>query len=556
MSSVFKKHITRYLDADGRQVPSDTPGARKVKELSAKWYGRVPGERRPVPLSTNKATAERMLHKKINQAERVEIHGADPYEAHRKRPLREHLADFEAGLIAKGVTAKQAGQVASRARKVLDGCGFTCWPDVCGSRVEEFLASLRGTAPRPLPPLAIDQQEYTKAELAAAIGRKPSAAVALVRQHRLAAIGNGKARRFPRETVEALRERLGRGRSVQTSNFYLQAVKQFCRWMVRDRRAGDNPLAHLEGGNVRADRRHDRRELEADELRRLLAAARASDRTFRRFTGADRFHLYATACATGFRALSLASLTPESFDLDADAPAVTLAARHVKNRRTKVQPLPADVAELLRDYLAGKPAGQPVWGGKCAANNEAADMLRIDLDAAGIPYAVEGPDGPLFADFHALRHSYLTLGGRAGIDLRTLQELAGHSTPILTARYSHRRLYDLAGAIEKLPSILPTGDEAPNQAAEVIRATGTDGSAAAAAGFSCSPVAQTRAGVRGPTLAAAGTASEAAGTGESENPMRDRGLRVVAGESGSKRGVRPAGFEPATLGLGNRCSIP
>src|SRR5262249_45605451 len=84
-----------------------------------------------------------------------------------------------------------------------------------------------------------------------------------------------------------------------------------------------------------------------------------------------------------------------------------------------------------------------------------------------------GPDGPLYADFHALRHSYLTLGGRAGIDLRTLQELAGHSTPVLTARYSHRRLHDLAGAVEKLPNFLP--DAGPG--AEALRATGTDGAA-------------------------------------------------------------------------------
>src|ERR1700687_5525615 len=86
-----------------------------------------------------------------------------------------------------------------------------------------------------------------------------------------------------------------------------------------------------------------------------------------------------------------------------------------------------------------------------------------------------GPDAPLFADFHALRHTCLTLGGRAGIDLRTLQELAGHSTPTLTARYSHRRLYDLAGAVEKLPNFLP-GPEAEGPAAgpEALRATGTD----------------------------------------------------------------------------------
>src|SRR5262249_15152811 len=86
------------------------------------------------------------------------------------------------------------------------------------------------------------------------------------------------------------------------------------------------------------------------------------------------------------------------------------------------------------------------------------------------PLRHRGPDGPLYANFHALRHTYLTLGGRAGIDLRTLQELAGHSTPDLTARYSHRRLYDLAGAVERLPSFLPRSDQEP-----ALAATGTEG---------------------------------------------------------------------------------
>jgi integrase len=126
------------------------------------------------------------------------------------------------------------------------------------------------------------------------------------------------------------------------------------------------------------------------------------------------------------------------------------------------------VAEALREYLKDRPASRPVWGGTWAKDRKGADMLRIDLDAAGIPYEVPGPDGPLFADFHSLRHSYLTLGGRAGIDLRTLQELAGHSTPVLTARYSHRRLYDLDGAVKKMPRFLPE-----DPLAEALQATGT-----------------------------------------------------------------------------------
>src|SRR5207247_1875980 len=97
------------------------------------------------------------------------------------------------------------------------------------------------------------------------------------------------------------------------------------------------------------------------------------------------------------------------------------------------------------------------------------------LEAAGIAYAVEGPDGLEYADFHSLRHSFLTLGGRSGIDLRTLQELAGHSKPELTARYSHRRLYDLAGAVDKMPNLVPPTSEAM-EAAE-LRRTGTDDAA-------------------------------------------------------------------------------
>lgn len=216
------------------------------------------------------------------------------------------------------------------------------------------------------------------------------------------------------------------------------------------------------------DVRRGRRELDAGELTAVLAAARSSARSFRGLAGEDRFFLYLVAATTGFRVQALSNLTPDDFDLDGRSPVVVLAARFNKSRKPKVQPLPLDVAAVLRPYLAGRPAGEPIWGGTWAADHRGAEMLRIDLAAAGIAYAVEDPDGPEYADFHALGHSYLTLGGRSGIDLRTLQELAGHSKPELTARYSHRRLHDLAGAVEKMPSIIPPA------ASSERRKTGTD----------------------------------------------------------------------------------
>jgi hypothetical protein len=319
MARLFKKIIARYLDPDGRQVPKGTPGARKVREKSAKWYGRAPSSPRPVPLCENKSAAQIMLNELVRKAGLATVGFADPIESHRKRPLLEHLKDFEAALLAKGDTTKQAGQVSSRVRRVLAGCGFVLIDDLSASRTMEFLATLRESG-RAIPPLDPDKQEFTRGELATALGIPPHSVKGLVSRHQLEAFGNGKARRFPRLTVEALRDRLSRGMSVQTVNFYLQAIKQFCHWLVRDRRMGENPMAHLQGGNPKTDRRHDRRDLDADELRRLLTAARQSERTFRGLTGSDRFHLYAAACGTGFRASALASLTPESFELSADLP--------------------------------------------------------------------------------------------------------------------------------------------------------------------------------------------------------------------------------------------
>ena len=80
MAKVFKKSITRYLDHAGRQVKKGTPGARKSREKSAKWYGRVPGDPRDVPLSTNKSAAQIMLNELVRKAELAKAGIHDPFE--------------------------------------------------------------------------------------------------------------------------------------------------------------------------------------------------------------------------------------------------------------------------------------------------------------------------------------------------------------------------------------------------------------------------------------------------------------------------------------------
>jgi hypothetical protein len=126
------------------------------------------------------------------------------------------------------------------------------------------------------------------------------------------------------------------------------------------------------------------------------------------------------------------------------------------------------VAKALRSFLDGKTDGNAVWPGKW--HEDAAEMLRIDLQAANIPYRDE--EGRV-ADFHALRHSYITHLERSGVSPKLAQELARHSDIRLTMNvYTHARLHDLAGAVEGLPALLPA---VPSREPNALPATGTDG---------------------------------------------------------------------------------
>ncbi len=54
------------------------------------------------------------------------------------------------------------------------------------------------------------------------------------------------------------------------------------------------------------------------------------------------------AVSTGFRHLELASLTVDSFDLNAQTPTVTIQAAYSKRRRTDTRPLRSDIASMFR----------------------------------------------------------------------------------------------------------------------------------------------------------------------------------------------------------------
>ncbi len=268
----------------------------------------------------------------------------------------------------------------------------------------------------------------------------------------------------PNKVQRAVSELCSEGNlSAQTFNFHLAACKQFARWLWREGRISESPLVHLTGRNVREDRRHDRRALEVSEVRALLAATCNAPTRFG-MSGPQRAMLYRLALETGLRANELRSLTRASFTLEGKEPTVTIAAAYAKNRRQDLLPLRADTVCELRAFLASMLPTARVFS--MPSSEHTAKMLRADLELAGIPYRDESGR---VADFHALRHSFVSSLARSGVHPKTAQALARHCSVSLTLdRYTHSNREAEVDAINRLPSL--TGAESAQ-----AFATGTNG---------------------------------------------------------------------------------
>ncbi len=409
MASVFKQQYTAKDPKTGKRV------TRKSKHWYIE-YREHDGTRKRVRGFTDKKDTMQLAVRLEHEADLVAAGMGDRFKKHRKRPLMEHLEEFKASLKAKGTTEKHVDLVYTRARKIVQGCQFATWMDISASRIEAYLAQERRDETVEGPPKP-GETEPTK------------------------------------EVIK--------GMSAQTFNFYIQAIKQFCRWMVLDQRAEASPVEHLRKISTKTDRRHDRRSLEPYEIQALLKAAVGGPEYFG-MEGYERALLYRLTIETGLRASELRSLRVSSFDLEGCV--VTVQAAYCKNRQKAAIPLKRETAELLREFFVGKMPGVKAF--RMPGENRLVTMLRKDLDAAEITY--KDTDGR-FVDFHALRHTAGSLLAASGAHPKVAQSIMRHSDINLTmSRYSHVLSGQESAAVENLPSF--------SLEAEEMRATGTDGS--------------------------------------------------------------------------------
>lgn len=162
-------------------------------------------------------------------------------------------------------------------------------------------------------------------------------------------------------------------------------------------------------------------------------------------TGYERYLLYRFTVETGLRAKEIRTLTVQSFDFDRAT--VTVKAAYSKHRKEDVQPLRPQLVTLLKQAFENKLPNVKAFGGRYKQlTDKTAELLKNDLVAAGIPYVDEGGR---YADFHSLRHTFVTSLRNASRGKS--QALARHESSKMTDRYTHLDMEEGREALELLP---------------------------------------------------------------------------------------------------------
>ncbi len=406
MATLYKKKTT---------TKDKTTGERVVTE-SKKWWGRYKdalGITRYKPLSADQKTAKLMLNKIVTRVDKEKAGLVDPTESEMLKPVQIHIDAYENHMKAKNDSARHIRETLRRVKRFILEQRIREVPQIKATAVEEFVLKLR------------DEEQL----------------------------------------------------SLESCNHYMRSIKSFTRWMFNNERLNRDPLKKVLLYNTRTDRRHDRRALAMDEFLLMYEAARTGP-PVEGLKGMDRAMLYLLAAWTGFRKGELGSLTLRSFKLTMSNPTVTIQASYSKHRREDVQILHPDIVARFLEWLEIRcPVNEdeilfPVSLASCGVERKTASMMEFDLTSArnfwiagaeseeektqreASNYLKYCDSSGKFADFHALRHTFITNLSLANVSPKTAQALARHSDISLTMNiYSHINPDEQAKAINALPGL-------------------------------------------------------------------------------------------------------
>lgn len=205
----------------------------------------------------------------------------------------------------------------------------------------------------------------------------------------------------------------------------ISTLRSFWKFLVKKRLVEENPAELLSSPKVSKPLRNF---LTVDEIFHLLESHRGEG-----ILGVRDMAMWEVGYATGLRVSELVALDVEDVDLKAGW--VRTIGKGDKERQV---PMGTRAAERLQHYLSRRhelvsgdtPPGAIFLnhrGGRLTARSVRRllkeHLLRADLDTSITP--------------HGLRHSFATHLLDSGADLRSIQEMMGHSSLSTTQRYTH-----------------------------------------------------------------------------------------------------------------------
>ncbi|HEX8911944.1 MAG TPA: site-specific integrase [Humisphaera sp.] len=254
--------------------------------------------------------------------------------------------------------------------------------------------------------------------------------------------------------------------SVATRRHYLVAAKDFAKWMVKSKKAINNPLADVQPPSQYAQPTIERVPLTVEQFQKLMAHLGTFERyphQFAPWNAADRKLVYWTAVKTGYRQGELRSLRVRNVLFDAMPVQIVIKAGDAKNRTKGAVPIPDDLAVELKKYVRGRDLDEPLFPFP-RTNHGIVDMFRRDLNGAGIRWDF-GENNPETVDFHTLRSTAITWWLDVdGLPAKRVQVLARLKTLALVAAYSRNMRLEDFSWLNKGPSLMPTRKRAKRSA--------------------------------------------------------------------------------------------
>jgi integrase len=174
--------------------------------------------------------------------------------------------------------------------------------------------------------------------------------------------------------------------------------------------------------------------LTAEQAEKLLEAAKGDQNR-------QIFPFILIGLRTGMRKSEILSIRRENIDLAQRS----IYLPHAK-AGARTQPITADLAAFLEEYLETLPTGTP-W---LFPSISAELGHTVDVRKAFMRAVVAAGLDPKQVVRHTLRHTAITHLVQAGVDLPTVKRISGHKTMAMVERYAHQSGAHIAVAMDKL----------------------------------------------------------------------------------------------------------